>query len=47
MEYAGCRAISVTIIRATETPNALTPLLVARDRTADYAAANTAASNTD
>jgi hypothetical protein len=47
MAYAGCRAISVTIIRATETRNALTPLLVARARATDYAAATHVASNTD
>ena len=47
MEYAGCRAISVTIVQATKTLNALTPLLVARDRATGYATANVAASNTD
>jgi hypothetical protein len=37
----------VTIIQVTTTLNALTPLLVARDRATRYAAANIAASNTD
>ena len=32
MQYAGCVAISVTIVNATMTQNALTPLLVARSR---------------
>ncbi len=47
MRYAGCVAISVTMVEATAAQNALTPLLVARSRACSYAAAKVAASNTD
>jgi hypothetical protein len=36
MQYAGCVAISVTAVSATEAQNALTPLLVARSRVISY-----------
>ena len=44
MRFAERRAISVTIVMATMTQNALTLHLVARDRATRYAAASIAAS---
>src|SRR4051812_15800712 len=46
MRYAGCVAISVTVVTPTQAPNALTPLLVARSRADPYAAATGAGANT-